>query len=67
MKIGCQKHQADDYSPEILALIDSVERARTAKDLQGLRQALFSILRQVVIDLDVDKISPEYFQSFAFP
>ena len=65
--IGRQKNRADDYNLEILALIEEVEQAKTVQELQALRQKLFSILRQVVIDLDVDKISPESFQSFTFP
>ena len=65
--IGRQKNRADDYNLEILALIEQVEQARTFAELQKLRQELFSILRQVVIDLDIDKISPESFQSFTFP
>ncbi|MEL6814757.1 MAG: TAXI family TRAP transporter solute-binding subunit [Cyanobacteria bacterium J06598_3] len=65
--IGRQKNRADDYNLEILSLIDKVEQAATVEDLQRLRQELFFILRQVVIDLDVDKISPESFQSFTFP
>jgi len=65
--IGRQKNRADDYNLEILALIEKVEGAQTLAELQGLRSQLFSILRQVVIDLDIDKISPESFQSFTFP
>ncbi|MEO0805665.1 MAG: TAXI family TRAP transporter solute-binding subunit [Cyanobacteria bacterium J06643_4] len=65
--IGRQKNRADDYNLEILALIEQLEQAKTLPELQALRQQLFSILRQVVIDLDIDKISPESFQSFTFP
>lgn len=65
--IGRQKNRADDYNLEILALIDQLEQAKSLSELQSLRQQLFSILRQVVVDLDVDKISPESFQSFTFP
>ena len=65
--IGRQKNRADDYNLEILALIEKVEHAETLDQLQELRSQLFSILRQVVIDLDIDKISPESFQSFTFP
>ena len=65
--IGRQKNRADDYNLEILALIEQLEQVETQAELQALRQQLFSILRQVVIDLDVDKISPESFQSFTFP
>ena len=65
--IGHQKNRADDYNLEILAVIADVEQATTFQELQALRQKLFLILRQVVIDLDIDKISPESFQSFTFP
>ena len=65
--VGRQKNRADDYNLEILALIEQVESAQTLQELQSLKQQLFSILRQVVIDLDIDKISPESFQSFTFP
>ncbi len=65
--IGRQKNRADDYNLEILALIEQLERAKTLSQLQELRSQLFSILRQVVVDLDIDKISPESFQSFTFP
>ena len=65
--IGRQKNRADDYNLEILAVIADVEQATTLQELQAHRQKLFSILRQVVVDLDIDKISPESFQSFTFP
>ena len=65
--IGRQKNRADDYNLEILAVIADVEQATTLHELQAHRQKLFSILRQVVVDLDIDKISPESFQSFTFP
>ncbi|MGB7251181.1 MAG: TAXI family TRAP transporter solute-binding subunit [Phormidesmis sp.] len=65
--VGHQKNRADDYNLEILALIEKVDQATTYQELQAFRQELFSILRQVVSDLDVDKISPESFQSFTFP
>jgi len=65
--IGRQKNRADDYNLEILALIEQVEQANSIEALQRLRKELFSILQQVVVDLDVDKISPESFQSFTFP
>lgn len=34
--------------------------------MEKLRQELFKIFREVVEDLDEDRISPESFQSFAF-
>ncbi|MEM6425064.1 MAG: TAXI family TRAP transporter solute-binding subunit [Cyanobacteria bacterium P01_H01_bin.119] len=65
--IGRQKNRADMYNLEILALINQVEAARSLTELTALRQQLFKILQEVVVDLDIDRISPESFQSFTFP
>lgn len=65
--IGRQKNRADHYNLEILELIEQVDHATTLVELQLIRQKLFAILKKVVIDLDIDRISPESFQSFTFP
>lgn len=65
--VGRQKNRADMYNLEILELIDQVSQAHTQEELTVLRQQLFQILRQVVVDLDVDRISAESFESFSFP
>ena len=65
--IGRQKNRADHYNLEILELIEQVDHATTLVELQIIRQKLFAILKKVVIDLDIDRISPESFQSFTFP
>ena len=65
--ISNQKDRADRYNLEILDLIEKIEQARDFDELQNLRQQLLEILRKVVVDLDIDKISPESFQSFTFP
>lgn len=65
--IGRQKNRADYYNLEILDLIEQVDHATTLVELQIIRQKLFAILKKVVIDLDIDRISPESFQSFTFP
>lgn len=62
-----QKNRADMYNLEILALIDQVHDVKDLETLEGLRRKLFEILQKVVVDLDVDRISPESFQSFTFP
>ena len=62
-----QKDRADRYNLEILDLIEKIGQAQDFDQLQALRQQLFEILRKVVIDLDIDRISPESFQSFTFP
>ncbi|MGK7888818.1 MAG: TAXI family TRAP transporter solute-binding subunit [Leptolyngbyaceae cyanobacterium] len=62
-----QKNRADHYNLEILDLISEVDHATTLEELQVIRHKLFAILKEVVIDLDIDRISPESFQSFTFP
>jgi uncharacterized protein len=64
---GRQKNRADTYNQELLALIERMQQTEDLKELEAIRSQLFEILRRVVIDLDVDKISPESFQSFTFP
>ena len=65
--VGRQKNRADAYNLELLALIEQGDRAQSLEELQDLRQKLLSILKKVVVDLDIDRISPESFQSFTFP
>ncbi|PSN10576.1 C4-dicarboxylate ABC transporter substrate-binding protein [filamentous cyanobacterium CCT1] len=73
--LGKQKNRADTYNLEILALIDDIHSARFAEravpesleELAALRERLFDILKRVVTDLDVDRITSESFESFTFP
>ena len=65
--IGRQKNRADTYNLEILDLIEQVHEVTDMDELFTLRKKLFRILSEVVVDLDVDRISPESFQSFTFP
>ncbi|XQQ07178.1 MAG: TAXI family TRAP transporter solute-binding subunit [Leptolyngbya sp. IPPAS B-1204] len=64
---GRQKNRADLYNQKILALIEQMQQTEDLDELEAIRTQLFEILRRVVIDLDIDKISPESFQSFVFP
>lgn len=61
-----QKNRADKYNLQILALIETARQTDNREELENLRQELFRIFREVVQDLDNDRISPESFQSFAF-
>ena len=61
-----QKNRADKYNLEILSLTETVRQTDKLEDLENLRQELFKIFREVVQDLDTDRISTESFQSFAF-
>lgn len=65
--LGKQKNRADTYNLEILALIDEVDQAQSLAELSALREKLFDILKRVVSDLDVDRITSESFESFTFP
>ena len=65
--LGKQKNRADTYNLEILALIDDIDRARSLEELAVLRELLFDILKRVVTDLDIDRITSESFESFTFP
>lgn len=65
--LGKQKNRADSYNLEILALIDAIGQVQSLEELSALRKTLFDILKQVVIDLDVDRITSESFESFTFP
>lgn len=64
---GRQKNRADFYNQELLELIQQMETSQDLQELERIRQQLFVILRQVVTDLDKDRISSESFQSFTFP
>lgn len=61
-----QKNRADKYNLEIVTLTETARQTDKLEDLENLRQELFRIFREVVQDLDEDRISPESFQSFAF-
>jgi TRAP transporter TAXI family solute receptor len=65
--LGKQKNRADTYNLEILDLIDQIQQARSLKELHTLRQQLFDILKRVVTDLDVDRITNDSFEAFTFP
>jgi TRAP transporter TAXI family solute receptor len=65
--LGKQKNRADTYNLEILDLIDQIHHTKSLKELNALRQELFDILKRVVTDLDIDRITSESFESFTFP
>jgi TRAP transporter TAXI family solute receptor len=65
--MGKQKNRADVYNLEILDLIDQINQTYSLPELMALRQELFNILKRVVTDLDVDRITSESFEAFTFP
>ncbi len=64
---GRQKNRADSYNLQILDLIDKLQHCSDLESLEKLRIQLFGILREVVVDLDEDRITAESFRSFALP
>lgn len=61
-----QKNRADRYNAELLDLIKHIESAEDFPELTQVRNRLFDIFHNVVVDLDNDKITSESFQSFSF-
>jgi TRAP transporter TAXI family solute receptor len=61
-----QKNRADKYNLEIIALIDQVMTLDDVSLVRKARDELFRILKEVVEDLDKDRITPESFGSFSF-
>ena len=65
--VGRQKNRADRYNLELLELIDQINQTEDLRELGELRRKLFTILKEVVSDLDNDRISFASFESFTFP
>lgn len=61
-----QKNQADHFNLEILSLIQKIRQAGTFEELDLLQEELFEIFRQVIVDLDEDRIDCDSFHSFTF-
>jgi hypothetical protein len=61
-----QKNRADKYNLQILKLTEAAQTIEDIEQLHNLRSQLFIIFRKVVEDLDLDRITPESFQSFSF-
>lgn len=64
---GRQKNRADHYNQEILEIVEKIQQTEDMEELKQFRHQLFEILRRVVSDLDIDRISAESFQTFTFP
>lgn len=64
---GRQKNRADLYNIELLDLIEQINQTHDLSRLEELRRQLFTMLKEVVADLDDDRISSDSFESFTFP
>lgn len=61
-----QKNRADKYNLEIVSLIEQVMILEDLSSVMQVREELFRIFKEVVEDLDKDRITPESFSSFSF-
>ena len=61
---GRQKDRADQYNKDLLAIYESAENGE--HDIAHYRDALADVLKQVVEDLDNDRISSDGFDEFSF-
>lgn len=64
---GRQKNRADFYNIELLDLIEQINQTADLEQIADLRRQLFTMLKEVVSDLDNDRISADSFESFTFP
>jgi uncharacterized protein len=61
-----QKNQADKFNLAILNLIQEIRQAETFERVEQLQEELFDIFKQVIVDLDEDRIDSDSFHSFTF-
>ncbi|NQE34187.1 TAXI family TRAP transporter solute-binding subunit [Microcoleus asticus] len=61
-----QKNHADKFNLEILSLIQKIRKAQTFEEIELLQEELFDIFKQVIVDLDEDRIDSDSFHSFTF-
>jgi TRAP transporter TAXI family solute receptor len=59
-----QKNISDDYSNQVISLMNQAMEADSLPDLDRIRTDLLGILTTAVADLDSDKLSDEAFHSF---
>ncbi|MEG4533689.1 TAXI family TRAP transporter solute-binding subunit [Microcoleus sp. D2_18a_D3] len=61
-----QKNRADKFNLIILNLIQRSRQAGTFEEIDRLQEELFEIFKQVMEDLDQDRIDADSFHSFTF-
>ena len=61
-----QKNRADRFNIEILQLSEKISNAETIEKLDIYKIQLKATLQKVVAALDIDEVSDDGFQSFAF-
>jgi TRAP transporter TAXI family solute receptor len=61
-----QKNRADKFNLIILNLIQRIRQAGTFEEIDRLQEELIDIFKQVIGDLDKDRIDSDSFQCFTF-
>ena len=61
-----QKNRADKFNLIILNLIQRIRKAGTFEEIDRLQEELIDIFKQVIGDLDKDRIDSDSFHSFTF-
>ena len=61
-----QKNRADRFNKELLQLSDTISSAETIEELDACKALLKKSLKRAVESLDIDEVSDDGFQSFAF-
>ncbi|TAG95045.1 MAG: TAXI family TRAP transporter solute-binding subunit [Oscillatoriales cyanobacterium] len=61
-----QKNRADKFNLIIINLIQRIREAETFEEIDRLQEELFEIFKQVIGDLDKDRIDADSFHSFTF-
>ncbi len=59
-----QKNEADQFTKEVVELMNQAQLAEEPGQLDFIRRRLFELLNEAVHALDIDRISEESFQSF---
>ena len=61
-----RKKRSDKFNSIILNLIQRIRKARNIEEIDRLQEELFVIFKQVMGDLDKDRINSDAFHSFTF-
>lgn len=61
-----QKNQADKFNLDILNLIQKIRQTKNLEEIDLLQEELFDIFKQIIVDLDEDRIDSDSFHSFTF-
>lgn len=61
-----RKNKADKYNNALVDIMDRIEQSSTIDEFERIRSELKTMLQQVLVDLDNDRIEEKSMQSFSF-